>query len=523
MGMLAPNQYAVKVDESKKQMEDAAEIIRAASEQMVAASSAKDQFIPGTTKTAESLRVENVGKMEAELKAQNAAKAADWENLSIILGQDLAQMAHERRGIAQKIVQDSSVSLWDDPALALANAFTLPWDEQRLDALDTEVEKTKATMAAINTTVQQAAVTANAIKTSVTQETLASEAAAVANLFAQKAAIAKIEGAKNNSEMISKVLSMDAHAMDAYMKQQQLADQAEAREMRQKQFERQMKLFDMQIAKEERTEQADETRLKLINAALLREGKDPWDKGRYDVLKGTSGQLVDQLMHKGLEIAIKGANNVSDGATIEERFKWWSVSGFKPKNPQQERIVLMQQKALNAAAEATKNKSLVPVNAEQTFNTAFKQEQDNIMEGSPLRLPSAVIYAQHSSLMKEPIWQKYIAPTLNEGNAQSPLSEEVVIGAAVQAMLKGEVKSTEAADFVTAVINQGMAVNNLVLDLEKIAGRKQTKYGYRLGTGLMPGKTTYNLADRVEVQAALQGKVMREFGLAGRNLLSGSK
>ena len=128
--------------------------IRQASEQMVAASTG-DTFIPGTGgETAASLLARRQGELQAQGIVQRVNAATNTEAMLVSLGQDLQKFTQQRQQLDQKIATDSAVSLWDDPLTALANAFTLPWDEQARDAVDKQVKDTENGIAAINSSMQ---------------------------------------------------------------------------------------------------------------------------------------------------------------------------------------------------------------------------------------------------------------------------------------------------------------------------------------------------------------------------------
>ena len=73
------------------------------------------------------------------------------ENLMVMLGQDIRQQTMQSRELSAKIAQDSAVSLFDDPLTAIANAFTLPWDQQALEGVNTQIAATQKAMTNLHT------------------------------------------------------------------------------------------------------------------------------------------------------------------------------------------------------------------------------------------------------------------------------------------------------------------------------------------------------------------------------------
>jgi len=515
-------------DISKAKAEAEAAVIqtRQLSEQMVAAKTAKDQFIPGTGKTAAGMAVESLGNLEAQNLKQKVAAAADFENLSIVLGQDLASLAHQQRQLTAKIQQDSSVSLFDDPLTAIANAFTLPWDEQALAGLTQKIDVTNKAMNSVNQHVQNSAQTAEAIKTRVTEASIASESAAIANFFSERAASAKLEAIKTNADAVNHVLTLDSKASEVMLRRSQLRDQEEARAQRAEQHKAAMAQYDRAAAKAKSEEDVDAYVFSRVNAALLKEGKNPIDATRYKVLKGTSAQFIDQMFKKGIELEIQGPAGYTHGDNIEERFAWQNAVGWQPDSQKPAQLTVMEWQGVslsNGKELGGTDKNRASILANQQFNKRWNDEQGNIVEGSPFRAPSPVVYARNSNIIKNPIWQKYVQPTLNEGNAYSPLSEGTVLNAAAAAVVNGDVKSTEAAAFVAHVFQEAANINNTLNEFKKITGREQTKYGYRARSGYLFGKESVDLADQVGAQVALQGAVVAKFGLPGLGTMQNGK
>jgi hypothetical protein len=86
-----------------------------------------------------------------------------------------------------------------------------------------------------------------------------------------------------------------------------------------------------------------------------------------------------------------------------------------------------------------------------------------------------------------------------------PVDESLILQAATAALMSKEVTSAEAGAFVNHIFRQAVAVNNRVLDIEKLTARRQTKYGVRVEGGFFPfSKSNYDLADPVQAQAAIQ-------------------
>jgi PIN domain nuclease of toxin-antitoxin system len=524
-GMISPQQLAVKAQEAKLALEAQAQFIRDASQDMVTASESRSQFIPGTQETPVTLLAKQNAALESQQKKQEIKKATDFDRLSIVLGQDLAAMANEQRAITQKIKEDSSVSLFDDPLLALANAFTLPWDEQALRGVTTKIDTTRKAMESINTHVQNSAKTVDATEEAITAAGVADTSTAIETLFKMKSADARIKAAQLNGQAIEQILRLDGVAADAYMKSRQMADMEENRRLRADQAARQNKIFDAQMQKITDEKESEAIMLRLANSALRAEGKNTLDISRFKLYKATSAAFLDTLVRKGMDLEINGRENFSHGATIDERFAYQQTLNWQPdpNKPQQEKVMLWQLEARNAAVVGTagtgKEKSKAAgQNAEVAFGTRWKTEQQNISEGSPFRAPAYEVFAKHSpQIVSNPIWQKYIAPTLTSETAlKQAVNEKVVLDAAVQAVLNKEMNSADAAAFVKSVFTTSVNLNNRLFEFKKIADREQTAYGVRLKAGNMFSGKSYNLIDETEVTAALTQQITNQMISLGR-------
>lgn len=541
-GMVSPEQLSQRIQTGQLETEAQRKLINTISQQMVDMSKDNNQFIGNSTETPATLLAKQNASLEAQRKVQNVVNASNWESLSVSLGQSLASLAERRGAIDEKIIKDSSVSLWEDPLLALANAFTLPWDQQALNSIDQSIEKTSTAMQKINTHVQQAAVTADKIKEDVTLAGIEQTSAAIANLFAGKTLAAQMEAAKNNVAGIDAVLRMDQAQTAAYMQAKQLANMEENQKIARQRADQANQLFQEQIGKIKDEKKAKETRLYLVNLALVKEGKNPFTMATFDNhLLGKPG-LMQQLLEKGVDIEVNGGKDYSQGSTIAEIFTLQRELNYQPKLPQQERVREWQAVALEGgAATATgtgKDKSFSAMqNAEKAFGDKWNTEQNLISEGSPFKAPAWKVFAERSpEISNNPIWVKYVTPLLTDKSyASQSVDEGVVMKAVTNAIVNKEATSAQAVDFMTHVFTKSAAINNEVLEFKRIANKEQLKYGVRMRLGGDIGKTSVNLMDKTEVTAAItrelvgqltgtlmQGREMGTMGDPAVGVLSGA-
>jgi len=295
-----------------------------------------------------------------------------------------------------------------------------------------------------------------------------------------------------------------------------MQDMEENRKLRWAAHDRQMQVFNNQLSKIKDEKDAEATLLRLANNALRAEGKGELDITRFKLYKASSAALLDTLVRKGLDLEINGRENFSHGPTIDERFNYQVATGWKPdpNKPQQDTVMLWQLEARNTAAVGAtgtgKEKSLAASrSAEVVFKDKWALEQKQIGEGSPFRAPAYEVFMKNSpQIVSNPIWQKYIAPTLTDPTSmKQAVNEKVVLDAAVQAVLTKEMTSAQAAQFVKSVFTTSVNLNNNLYEFKKLTDREQTAYGVRLKTGNLMFGNVYNLVDETDITRALANQV----------------
>jgi hypothetical protein len=285
---------------------------------------------------------------------------------------------------------------------------------------------------------------------------------------------------------------MDGKLQDAYVKRIQLVQSEEQLALNRAQEARQMQILELDLeekrAKKEDKLAADNQELEYINAALKDAGKGQLsDIPSMKQLKGTSAKWADALLRRGMEL---GAGKTSFGNTIEERNHNMSLVGWRPdpKLPAQTTIVEMQANAWQEASATGVTKEGLSKEANKRFDTTFKDGQKNIKEGSAFKAPSYSTFMSHdkSSIANDPLWQKYVAPTLNATTAAMPVSEQFILDTLAGALDKGEITLGVASAFSKKVFDTAVTLNNVVNGFDKIAGLRQERYGSRLEVGPSP-------------------------------------
>ncbi len=116
-------------------------------------------------------------------------------------------------------------------------------------------------------------------------------------------------------------------------------------------------------------------------------------------------------------------------------------------------------------------------------------------QSNPFIAPSYTTIA-NSAIAKDPLWAKYIVPSISNANANLPVDPQRVLDSLTDGVLKKEINPITAGDFMARIFQQSIAINNQVNQFKKIANYTQNSYSTKLqtfGTGL--GSKPLNIAD----------------------------
>lgn len=495
--MLNPYQFSVQVAETKAQVQGANDLIESLGQQVFDEQNSRPQFVAGT-KTASEILAEKTAQLEKEQLIAESRTATDWDKLQITLGQDLAAMAHEQRNLTSKIREDSSVSLFDDPFTAIANAFTLPWDRQKLAGVTQKIDSTNKAMQSINNHVQQSAQTADVVSRKMTTGIVADTAAALESHAKITALQAKIKAAQDGSARLQTLLALDREQLHAYTMWKNAQDQDEARAQRKKEF-------DLRYAKLQEAAKGDETADYYANLALEREGKNKLNVEKMRALKGTAQQYYSSLVQKGMKYEIEG-DKWNWGDTIPERLQWMQTIGARPETKQASKVLEAQFEAFNEppAAGVTDAKAW-KAGADERFIQKFVEGQSKIEAGSPFEAPAYSVFVKHSpQISNHIVWRDYIHNAAANVDPENAINPQLIINATVQAIKDGKIRQQEARQFVLNVFETSAAINNEVHKFERITGgRRQMAFGAALKVGMLGGTKRFNLMNPAEIDLAI--------------------
>lgn len=488
-------------------------------------------MVGGNLETPESYLVRQQGELEAQKERQKYQGAMDYTALSYDIAKEVATTTRQQFEIANKIQKDKSVSLFSDPALAIANAFTLPWDQQNLEGTTAKLDELNKAKATLDTTLQQHARSTELVKTSLTDASILSTTKALSNIQKIKEIDATNEALRTDAQGIRDVMHAKAQATDAQMKILQVQDHEESMALRREQF------AELKASREARLEALKEntdkkkSAIQYVNAARARDGLPALDD--LTVLNGLSqpkgskaGEQFGNWYDRG--IAMTSGVPISDGETAQERLSYWSSTGIRPKNTRQETLVQLTAEAVKKANSENKDKGAAAVAADKIVEDKIKQWKANIVPGdtsNPFQPPS---YDAISSMegLKDLKAYPVIASLVTDANKNLPIDQQQVFDTLTAAVLKRDITGNDAAIAMSQLYKKTTLLVNMQADTIKYTGRAFKEWNATINTGnivlggteataarfLPLGKTTFDLTDEVKVQHQIQKAIVNKLG-----------
>ena len=505
-GMLTPDAHAAVLADQIQRQNSIYEMIGTNADAQAAAIE-KAGYVSSSGVTAAAIETQQLAKLKAEQEIGNIRKATNWDTLAIEIGQDLGMLASKQRQQTVKLEQDKQVSLFDDPISAIINAFTIPWDEQALSATEERANVLKARMDAVNSHIQTSAKTAMETQQTITTAVIADTSARLAQIAAAQAAGARIEAGKTNAAAVQAAMISSAAQSQVYMQKVKLENDEETRKLQREAASRATQLFNRQMQEYKDKEQSRRIELGLINLALSSEGAPAIDEMGFERLKFGKGSAVQALREKGFLLSIN--EKVTDGDTVPERLAYRDLIGITPTSKVQADLIKMQREAFVEAGEKTVNRNpqQIAQNATLFFNERLKIYHNSINpqdQSNPYIAPAYGTLNTTPAVGQNPLWKKYILPTITNENARLPVDATRIFDAATKAIEAGDADINSAAAFVTGVFNKSVELNNVTHRLYKLTGSDQISYNTKVDVGTLGmNRLRVNTVDITDVKNKL--------------------
>ena len=539
-GFLTPAQYSDKVAAAETEYASLMEEANAAYEQATAlAAKGTDQ----RGHTAFQVQTKLLGDLQAQEFTQRIAQDLDYHRLTSVLARDIAATTEKQMALTQKVEQDASVSFFDDPILALINSFTLPWDQQALDATNVRLQSATQQLEKMQRSMTEVSNTSDKIATRITQAVIDDVTAATQANVDQMAAEAAAKAKANRAHQVKQIMEFDKQQLDAYTTDLRIKDQAAQDARAREQHNASMQIAQAKLEEIKNTRIRDTVRLHLINTALVAEGMNPLHKDEVNAFVGIKDDMLAALLHKGLEIRADREQRISHGADPMSRGKYEKLIGWIPQTEQEKTIKLWEAEAIQKAvtevqlmagiSDAVKQEELRKLSTKY-FNEAFDEGQ-RLRKGdetNPFVGPSYEIINQHmlaaektgTPSMAAGVWSKYVVPSLTPHMMSKPLDGEHLASVLGPAAEKGEISLEQAAAVHAEAAQLSAALNNEVKQIYKLTNRYQTQ---RLSVlpvrtaseiGLGPIGKIFERSERVDEmdQAKLLNYYAKRFVVANR-------
>jgi len=529
-------QGAEKVDaELVKQQMDLMSIIGT---KMAAAEQQRESIaLGGQLVSPESVRLQNAEALKTEARIQGlAAKAGYSSDLSAdiqaIMLSDLHQSALKVRETTAKLERDKSVSLFEDPGLAILNAFTIPWDEQQLAGETQRRDQLAKSLNDITAGVTNAAASARAVQAKVTEASAMEEQRLVESELARQRKLGEINVLKHNIDGVTLAMQANgnrfkyAQAYNQWQNQEEnnraIREERQARIAAKKKEESDIK--DMETAQALWFEYA--------NKALAEAGRTGFRDVNEFKLKlkfatAKEKQQIEALVDNGRVIADPTTKHLHRwGGTPQETMQYIQDNSIQPQTNDQREIFRLVTKA---AADAADNKKDPKSGRPYAANELVKQGLEKLEvvakgdDNNPLRAIAFETMLNQAEVQRQrayPVLQKLV----NEGNRKMSAHPAIVMP-----MLVAEgVSPDDAANLMNAMYGASALVNNADHKISTLTGYVQSRFiasieppeGNNLGT-VAAGSGTVAAAALVAPFNPLIGGGILAAGTIGTTYLQG--
>lgn len=437
----------------------------------------------GRSETVASAKVRLQADLEAQQAKNRAADAVDFNALSISLLDETKALVSQQRELGAKIAREASVSFFDDPATALANAFTIPWDQQALSATTQRLALVNAASESVNAQLTRFSDTTDRLKQSLTQGSIDSLTAGIAAEQRTKALRAH-----------NIALSIDAQGIEATarMSHQALAERQAAYTVV-AQAEQQQYMRDQRQAMLEEREEARKNKDRN-KALILEEIEFVKDVMREDGILDSSGALRfnDEVIQSGLErkepfftvLRDRGyvkryQGRAAHGESPVDRISAWQVTGYSGQNDVQDTLMALNVAAQNATADE-KDRILRGQAAQQKLVAQLDRYSEDVGSGdsrNPLHLPSYGYMATASVLVRNPAYRLVQDLATDEKFSQQATNPTTVYQRLLSGIAARKIGSEDAVAFLTDMGRVARDYNASVGRVYQLTGWDQKKVG----------------------------------------------
>ena len=458
-----------------------------------------------STDTPLTVRSRALEQYNAELQNNNIAVEAGFNqdmaiDIRAIMLRDIRNSIDSREAASKKLAEDKAVSLFDDPLLAVMNAFTIPWTEQEVEGWNKKIVDKKHDLETINSGVTASAQAQNAIKKTLTLDAINDQTKALEGMVAN-------QKRKLSVDLLNSNLAGIKFAMDADHKQLTMAAELNKYLNDERNYSLHLKSVNAQMeqrdwALEERMNEkkAFTDRLAFVNLALTRSGV-PTISTIYDLkskMQTTEGKkLIDDLTDKGRVLAdprYAATYTHGDPGNVASYVKFWRDTGTVVSDADKPLSNLMLESYQKAQSKEAKVKG-VEATAEQYLNHEFNARFEVVKKDdgvNPNRAQTFTTMADRAARTRDPAFRKVfdaaIAPNISDSNKAVSAHPELVGPMVASAVEKGLVSPNDGAMFLADFYKASTQLATENSKVRELTGKAFTRFAAEVDTGIPIGK-----------------------------------
>ena len=429
-------------------------------------------------------------------------------NVMNILIQDIRNTGMKMRDVTAKLAADKSVSLFEDPLTAIANAFTIPWTEQELEGLATSQSAARKTLNELTASVTNVAAAAEAGKAKVSVATIADRQRAIARDQERQALQIEAAGIKDGIVHLKEVQQADQQTLErvrlatAFYNDIRVQARADehlrlAKESHALQVEEAVERARARGEKEvekQIQERADLEMFNLANLARKNDGLAPY--GSVGELKSklttTAKQRaeIEDFVERGRRLADpRTAGTYSFGPTATRAMQYL-VENQPPITRQQQPFIDVLR---DAAAEEKKFIDSKGTMGSQTFARDYvKTHYENYKPGDGSNPNAPVTYEALMAdpvLSRNPIFQKVIVPKITDGNRKTSAEPDQVFAMLTAASIENPaaVNPAAASALIKYIYDKSTELNNKNTQIKKFLNYVPERLVTTIHVGVQPG------------------------------------
>lgn len=472
--------------------------------QLMAQMQSDTATVGNTVDTPETILVRQTGQMEMEHQVQKLAVEAGYSpdmaiDIRAIMLRDIRDTGIKMQALNKQIAEDKSVSLFSDPAQAIINAFTVPWDQQKLEGLADTQASAKKTLDDITAGVTNSAAAERAIQSSVTAASIQNQYQVMQGLVRNQQRRIGIESLQNNIQSIDFAMKADQAQLSRSLELNRWMNDERNYARLKQQTDIMLEQRNWALEEKQNKKKAMEDRLVYVNTALTK-AKLPIISTIYELdakMNTAEGKAtIDDLTDKGRLLAdprYSAMYTDGDPGNVSSYVKSWQRTGKSYTNPDEKTFATLMLTAYNNGqahkkdgVELTANQFLAK-EFDTRFNTVTRDDSTN-----PNRAQTFTTMAQRASLTTDQnfkrIFAAVIAPQITDANSSVAAHPELVGPMVVNAVQNGTIKPNDAAMFLADFYKASVQIATANSKVFEWTGKNFTNFKTDVDAGGTIGK-----------------------------------